>query len=298
MASLSLNTSNSTATTVREMSVAAKHHLDRASLKFSDDPQLEERQKAFDTAASAATDPKQLRSFTVFTKLPVELQYNIWKIYASMYPRGVDLAMSEVHSPGTYRNMGLTLTNINKQIRNEAYTVHGYVRLQHPTIPSQSYLLNPAMDLLMLSRNVLRRNGFRNPASIIDCLTSSDVLHKLRSIVFESSQSAHQTWMPDFAKLKGLEVLFIVIGERHVRGQTELHDPVTRPVRWKLHAVEQTTPLPSAYGGGVGETAVLMAYKQELMELLATNQERKVPEVVFFHHVHIHEEFGDKNTWW
>lgn len=45
--------------------------------------------------ATAGINPNILQKFTLFIKLLPELQDKIWEWYALMYPRVVDLAMSE-----------------------------------------------------------------------------------------------------------------------------------------------------------------------------------------------------------
>ncbi|KAL2061166.1 hypothetical protein VTL71DRAFT_7439 [Oculimacula yallundae] len=271
--------------TFRDVSAAAQHHINAASVEINDDPhhlEMASRRKA-------AADTEKLHEFHLFPKLAAELRSKIWSFYALMSPRAIDVSSYGQRFPIFYGKCALNLQQINKETRADTYIIHGYVKLQHPTISSLTYLFNPAIDILLLSHFDTNATGFGTPSttSLSACLSASKVLDKVRTIALDISSHDDKAWMTSLRSYTSLEVLFIIMGERFVHGNTELGRPSS-----KLHVIEEGTTLMAYYGIGGG----FAEKKRKLEDLLAGGKAKgKCPKVVMSIYVHInhrHPKWG------
>ncbi|PBP26338.1 hypothetical protein BUE80_DR002638 [Diplocarpon rosae] len=169
-----------------------------------------------------------LPNLTGFAKLPTELKDEIWKWYAVMEPRVVDIAMGmdTENFTGWGRNNVVTLYQINRQTRAESMSVHGYVTLKHAT-RDVTWLYNPSVDILLLNEKSLRQNGL-SVELVVQTLEQGNILDEVRFIVLDAPSSRHVEWMTSFKKLSALEVVLIVLGQCHIteggRGTEDMED--------------------------------------------------------------------------
>jgi len=87
-------------------------------------------------------DPiKALSAFTIFTKLPPEMQEEIWKYCVLLQPRIVELK-SFLLPKKAEKNQAVILGQVNQHTRRQVYTLYGYVQLKHRNL-NKTVVFNP-----------------------------------------------------------------------------------------------------------------------------------------------------------
>lgn len=74
------------------------------------------------------SDDQVLTEFTLFPKLPVEMQDEIWKYCALLQPRTVEL-QSYLLPDSVQNSQAVVLGQVNHHTRELTYGLHGYVHL-------------------------------------------------------------------------------------------------------------------------------------------------------------------------
>jgi hypothetical protein len=82
-----------------------------------------------------------LTEFTLFHKLPPEMQDEIWKYCVLLQPRIVEL-QSYLLPRSVEKNQAVVLSQVNQKTRQQTYTLHGYVQLKHRKF-NKTVVFNP-----------------------------------------------------------------------------------------------------------------------------------------------------------
>ncbi|PBP22190.1 hypothetical protein BUE80_DR007011 [Diplocarpon rosae] len=239
---------------------------------------------------------------TGFAKLPAELKDEIWKWYAVMEPRVVDIAMGmdAENFTGWGRNNVVTLYQINRQTRSESMSLHGYVNLKHAT-RDVTWLYNPKVDILLLNEKTLRQNGL-SAELVVQTLEQGNILDKVRFIVLDAPSSRHTEWMSSFKKLSALEVVLIILGHCHIteggRGTEDMEDEdcmggyhggypgINRGAnRFRFEIIRRSSPFRLSWemcNGPLDESRAI------LEEAAARGSGRTVPLILFVKQVWVH----------
>jgi len=171
--------------------------------------------------------------FTLFRKLAVELQDEIWTHVVRLQPRIVLLEWYEPadekrHSKDADtgpRTETITIRQINRK-RTEAMTVHDYVEVRRPSYSHtcKSFVVNPEMDLIY----VVWPTHFTDCAGGLGCgycwdhrfgaltkvLDESGIISRVKCIAIGAYEPDHLEALGDhldiFHKFEGLELVLVV----------------------------------------------------------------------------------------
>ncbi|CAL3970188.1 unnamed protein product [Diplocarpon coronariae] len=240
--------------------------------------------------------------FTVFTKLPPELQDKIWELYAVMEPRAVDIAMGmdTENFTGWGRNNVVTLCQINRQTRAESMSLHGYTNLKHAT-RDVTWLYNPRVDILLLNQIALRQNGL-NAELVVQTLEQGKIIDEVKFIVLDAPSSRLAEWMTSFKRFSGLEVVLIVLGQFHiptggsryehigdrecVGGYNGGYWGINRGAnKFRFEIIRRSSPFRSNWEKFNG---LLDKTRTVLEKAAARGPDKTVPTILFVRHVWIH----------
>jgi hypothetical protein len=175
-----------------------------------------------------------LTEFTLFPKLAVELQDEIWKHVARLQPRIVALEWYETadekwHSKDADtgpRTETITIRQINRKTRTETITVHGYVEVLRPSCSHtcKSFVVNPEMDLIY----VVWPTKFRDCAGGLGCgycwdnrfdavtkvLHDSGIIPRIKCLAVGAHESDHLAALEEhvnfFSNFASLELVLVV----------------------------------------------------------------------------------------
>jgi hypothetical protein len=90
---------------------------------------------------------KALTAFTVFPKLPPEMQDEIWKYCVLLQPRIVEVK-SFLLPKKAEKNQAVILGQVNQYTRRQVYTLYGYVQLKHRKL-NKTVVFNPKVCFVL-----------------------------------------------------------------------------------------------------------------------------------------------------
>ncbi|KAE9366907.1 hypothetical protein N431DRAFT_350730 [Stipitochalara longipes BDJ] len=253
-------------------SVRTKSNIDQ-SIAFLEPPNTIHQDGDHEMQDSGEeNDTHALTEFTLFLKLPVEMQDEIWKYCALLQPRIVEL-QSYLLPDSVENSQAVILGQVSHHTRKQTYGLHGYVHLKLRKF-NRPVVFNPkVIDILYLSHKTLMDDDW-NKEKVRTCLERADVLDKVRCVAVFCRQVAVPKWAAVLRQFTSLELVFLVLEQIYPLHPTtheylrrdfkfediELHEPSTR--RWSE------------------EFGLLEFYRQHLQEYLARGKERVAPKVV------------------
>jgi hypothetical protein len=159
---------------------------------------------------------KTLETFTLFSKLPLELQDEIWKLAALSKPRKVQLRShykfymrSNQQKCGYFENnTPVVLRQISQRTRDVCLEL-GYIELEvdHPYFENPKFIFHPELDVLIIPDKALKPF----PRALEKNLQDASALDKVKFLAIDISDSSFDEALPSLRKFRNIEVLFLIL---------------------------------------------------------------------------------------
>ncbi|KAE9366906.1 hypothetical protein N431DRAFT_384940 [Stipitochalara longipes BDJ] len=259
--------------TLAPLSRTSIYHLRAACAKIEEGETLRvgDRPECFSEEEKSGDNPR----FTLFLELPLEIQAKIWHLSIEAEPRIVQL--------GSFKNEPNKLRQLNRQIKEDCLTLHGFVDLD-PSRRRQEHnnnaIFHPTTDLLHLGPN---SPWIWGPRSSTRRFAACGALDKIRcvAIMNPTSSLAAGIYFESFRKYPNLEVVFVIV-KLSLRESTD----GWRETEWvKFREGADDLPVTLVYNGRWYPDRLCNLFTQERREwmqgMMARGPNRVAPRVVF-----------------
>jgi hypothetical protein len=214
-------------------------------------------------------------------ELPLEIQAKIWKFFIEDQPRIVQI--------GSFMNEPNILRQLNRQIKEDCLTLHGFVDLDQSGKEERNNnsVFHPQTDLIHLGPN---SSGIWGPRSSVRRFAACGALDKIRcvAVMKPTTNLATEIQFKSLREYENLELVFVII-HTSVREST-LGWKDTEWIRFRVVDDQEAADLVDNRGLDSRWCRISQKYQEKIQVMMARGPQSLAPQVVFVEEVRAWEE--------